>query len=143
LIFLGCCSWFLPLLADIYPWLVGICVPPEKVCGCTSLERGKTAGPMGWVRQKQMALSGRAGVGTDGNTGRLGKGDIWQHGIGRSTRPYAGPNYRPGGFGFTWDKVKGLLHFPIPPQRWAGVSWTAGCSHGCLLYNPDRDFRCC
>lgn len=99
-----------------------------------------TAGPVGWVRQKQMALSDRAGVGTDGNMGQLGKGDIWQHGIGRSTSPYTGPNYRPGGSGFAWDKVKGLLCFSIPPQTWAGMPRTTGCGHGCVL---DRDVSHC
>lgn len=68
-----------------------------------------------------MAPTGRAGVGTDGNTGQLGKGDIWQHGIGRSTGPYAGPNYRPGESGFACEKVKGLSHLLISPQTWAGT----------------------
>lgn len=68
-----------------------------------------------------MAPAGRAGVGTDGNTGQLGKGDIWQHGIGRSTSPYTGPNYRPGESEFAWEKVKGLLHLSIPPQTRAGI----------------------
>lgn len=83
-----------------------------------------------------MALSGRAGEGTDGNMGQLRKGDIWQHRIGRSTSPYAGHNYRSGGSGFAWEKVKGLLCLPIPPQTRAVMPWTVGCSHGCVLYHP-------
>lgn len=90
-----------------------------------------------------MALTGRAGVGTDGNTGQLGKGDIWQHGIGRSTSPYAEPNYRPGESEFAWEKVKRLLRLSIPPRTRAGIQWTAGCGHGCVLYVLDRDVSHC
>lgn len=131
------------LSADIYPRLVGTRVPLEEVCGYSSPERGETAGPVGWVRQKQMALSGRAGVETDGNMGQLGKGDIWQHGIGRSTSPYTGPNYRPGGSGFALEKVKGLLCLPIPPQTWAGMPWAAGRSRGRALRSRDRGLSLC
>lgn len=91
--------------------LSGACAPPGKVCSCPSLARGTTAGPvgwdgMGWGGREQMALSGRAGVGTDGNTGRLGKGTYGHTGL---AHPYAGPNYR---VGFAWGMVEGFNLFP-------------------------------
>lgn len=69
--------------------------PFEQLCAgagrspCTSRQGvGPDSWPQGtaWGRHKQMALSGRAGAGTDGNSGQLEKGTYGNTGLAHPLR---------------------------------------------------------